>query len=205
MSSTLRAKPNRQIKPKSRQQPSTDQLFIVVITALTVLIVGALVALNWLGNQPRITPAAMVDASALLPLAVPVAPLHGIHDMQNMPQLPAQGHPQAADVPQANVDLPLLRWDWGTIPRQPVVSQTFPIQNTGSQPLLITSVVTSCGCTTADLSASLIPAGQRADLTVIFDPNFHDTSGPVTRLVWLETNDPDMPVVELRMDAVVRP
>ncbi len=181
----------------------TDRPFVVAIVAMTLVIVGALVALNWLGNQPRITPA--VDTGTLLPLAVPVAPLHGIHDMQNMPQLPAQGHAVAGDVPQANVDLPLARWDWGTIPRQPVVTQVFPIQNTGDQPLLISSVVTSCGCTTADLSASLIPAGQRADLTVIFDPDFHDTSGPVTRLVWLETNDPDMPVVELRMDAVVRP
>lgn len=205
MSSTGRTKQTQRVTSKSRQRGKTDRMFILVISAVTVLIVGALVALNWLGNQPRITPAVAVDASALLPLAVPVAPLHGIHDMQNMPQLPAQGHAVAGDVPQANVDLPLARWDWGTIPRQPVVTQVFPIQNTGDQPLLISSVVTSCGCTTADLSASLIPAGQRADLTVIFDPDFHDTSGPVTRLVWLETNDPDMPVVELRMDAVVRP
>jgi len=205
MSSTVRTKQTGRVAPKNRQQRKTDRMFTLVISALTILIVGTVVALNWLGNQPRIDPAVIVDASSLLPLAVPVAPIHGIHDMQNLPQLPAQGHPQAADVPQANVDLPLLRWDWGTIPRQPVVFQTFPIQNTGNQPLLITSVVTSCGCTTADLSASLIPAGQRADLTVIFDPDFHVTSGPVTRLVWLETNDPDLPVVELRMDAVVRP
>lgn len=205
MSSTLRAKPNRRIEPKNRQQRSTDRLFIVVITALTLVILEALVTLNWLSNQPRSTPAAPVDANALLPLAPPVAPIRGVHDMQNMPQLPAQGRPLAADVPQPNVDLPLVRWDWGTIPRRPVVSQTFPIQNQGTQPLLITNVVTSCGCTSADLSASLIPAGQRADLVVLFDPDFHDTSGPVTRLVWLETNDPDMPVVELRMDAVVRP
>ena len=66
-------------------------------------------------------------------------------------------------------------------------------------------MVTSCGCTTAELSSSVIPAGQRADLVVTFDPNFHETSGPVTRLVWLETNDPDMPVVELRLDANVLP
>lgn len=185
------------------QGQGSNRLFVVAIAAMTLVVVGALVTLNWLGSQPRINPTATVDASALLPLAVPVAPIHGIHDMQNLPQLPAQS--QAANLPQANVDLPLLRWDWGTIPRQSVATQTFPIQNTGTQPLRIIRVATSCGCATADLSASLIPAGQRADLTVIFDPNFHDTSGPVTRLVWLETNDPDMPVVELRLDAVVRP
>lgn len=187
------------------RQRRTDLTFALAIISLTVLIVAALVVLNWLGSQPRIVPTAPdLAPEALLPLAEPVGPIQGFHNMQHMPQLPAQSLP-AVEGPQANIDLPLTRWDWGTIPRQPLVRQTFPIQNKGDQPLLITNVVTSCGCTTADLTSSLIPAGQRADLTVVFDPDFHEASGPVTRLVWLETNDPDMPVVELRLDAVVKP
>ncbi len=70
--------------------------------------------------------------------------------------------------------------------------------------LEISSVVTSCGCTTANLSSSVISPGTRADLTVVFDPDYHDTVGPVTRVVWLETNDPDQPVVEVGFDANVR-
>ena len=35
--------------------------------------------------------------------------------------------------------------------------------------------------------------GQRADLTVTFDANFHETHGEVTRLVWFATNDPTQP------------
>jgi thioredoxin reductase len=45
------------------------------------------------------------------------------------------------------------------------------------------------------LSSSVIPPGTRADLTVVFDLDYHDTEGPVTRVVWLETNDPDQPDV----------
>ncbi len=145
-----------------------------------------------------------MDASTLLPLADPVNPIHGFHDMPRIPNGPIPTQTVADGAPRAQVDLPLTFWDWGKIPPKPPVQQTFPIQNTGDQPLLITSVVTSCGCTTADLSSSVIPPGTRADVVVTFDPDYHkNTFGPVTRIVWLKTNDPAMPLVELRADANV--
>lgn len=183
---------------------SLDWIVLAILVAVTVLVLGLLALSNWMSSRPA-TSAAAVDQTNLLPLAQPVNPIAGFHDMEHMPNPNAPGQPVEASVPQANVDLPVLSWDWGDIARVPPVQQTFPIQNTGDQPLLITNVVTSCGCTTAHLSSSVIPAGQRADLLVTFDPNFHETSGPVTRLVWLETNDPDLPVVELRLDANVVP
>jgi hypothetical protein len=45
--------------------------------------------------------------------------------------------------------------------------------------------------------------GQRADLTVTFDPDFHATQGPVVRLVWFATNDPTQPWAEVRLTADV--
>ncbi len=69
----------------------------------------------------------------------------------------------------------------------------------------IGNLVTSCDCTIAELSSRLIPPGQRADLTVTFDPDFHETHGEVTRLVWFATNDPTQPWVELRIEADVQP
>ena len=187
-----------------RSHQTTDRTFLFVLIGASFLILGIVALANWASSRPA--PAAQAaDPAQLLPLAEPVNPIAGFHDMENMPNPNAAAHPVEAGVPQANVDLPVPRWDWGDIPRMPAVQQTFPIQNTGNEPLMISNVVTSCGCTTAELSSSVIPSGQRADLVVTFDPNFHDTSGPVTRLVWLETNDPDMPVVELRMDANVLP
>jgi hypothetical protein len=183
---------------------SLDWIVLGILVAVTVLVLGLLAFGNWMRSGP-LAPRGAADPTGLLPLAQPVNPIAGFHDMEHMPNPNMPGQAVAASVPQANIDLPVLRWDWGAIPRMPHVQYTFPIQNTGNQPLLITSVVTSCGCTTADLSSSVIPAGQRADLVVTFDPNFHETSGPVTRLVWLETNDPDLPVVELRLDANVLP
>jgi hypothetical protein len=186
----------------------SDRTVIVSMVGITVLILGIVALLSWATSRSLapVEAAAAVNTSTLLPLAAPVNPIAGGHDMNNLPDS-SQIHPHtlAADEPQPNVDLPLLRWDWGTIPVIPPVAQTFPIQNTGDEPLIITSVVSSCGCTTASLSSSVIPPGQRADLKVVFDPNFHETVGPVTRLVWLQTNDPDQPLIEIRLDANVTP
>ena len=184
-----------------------DRKVIMVIGVITLLILSIVVMLNWKVGRalPPRDEAVALDPATLLPLAAPVNPIIGGHDMNNLPDS-NNIHPYtlADDVPQPNVDLPLARWDWGTIPAIPPVSQTFPIQNSGEQPLLITSVVTSCGCTIAALSSSVIPPGQRADLKVTFDPNFHESGGPVRRLVWLKTNDPDLPLIEIRLDANVQ-
>ena len=199
-SSGLHHKPGR---VKSR---INDRVVLALIIGGTVFVLGLILVINWATNRPTDAAAASitaVDAAELLPLASPVNPIVGGHDMNNMPDPTRKG--SVVTGAQTNVSLPLLQWDWGTIPAIPPVSQTFPIQNIGEKSLLITNVVTSCGCTVAALSSSVIPPGQRADLKVTFDPNFHATQGPVTRLVWLETNDPDQPVVELRMDANVTP
>ena len=78
------------------------------------------------------------------------------------------------------------------------------MQNTGTADLEIGNLVTSCGCTAAELSSDVIPPGQRADLTVTFDADFHETGGQVTRLAWFATNDPAQPWAEVRITADVR-
>jgi hypothetical protein len=186
---------------------NSDRTFLYILAAFFLVVVAVIFFLNRPASPAPVAgppPAATFDESELLPLAEPVKPIHGFHDMPRIPQGPIPTRTVAENAPQANVDLPLTRWDWGTIPRKPPVSQNFPIQNTGTEPLVISNVVTSCGCTTADLSSSVIPPGQRADLLVTFDPDYHkDAVGPVTRIVWVETNDPDMPLLELRVDANV--
>ena len=127
----------------------------------------------------------------------------GIHDMRNQPQA-STPREVPADQPQPNVDTPQLSYKFGSVSRRPKVQQTFPIQNKGDEPLVVSWVGTSCGCTVGQLSSSVIPPGQRADLTVIFDTAFHaETVGPVTRVVWVDSNDPDQPRLEFRIEANV--
>lgn len=211
MRTSAAAHPRRAPRPAHRRRRVDDRTVIGFILGATLLILGLMALISWTSSRAQtlsgtVSGATNIDPAALLPLAAPVDPVVGGHDMSNLPDVNAvRAGAVTRSGPQPDVDVPRLRWDWGTIPPVPAMEQTFPIQNQGDEPLLITNVVTSCGCTTAALSSSVIPAGQRADLKVFFDPNFHRTAGPVTRLVWLETNDPDMPLVEIRLDANVTP
>jgi hypothetical protein len=169
---------------------------VVILVAFNLLQSGA--------GASRPEPSRSEKVSDLLPLAEGKQPLRGGHDMARIPQqTPApQPAPEGAALPR--LDLPSSSHDFGTTPKHPDVAHVFAVQNTGTTDLMISNLVTSCGCTTAELSSSIIPPGQRADLTVTFDPDFHVTQGPVVRLVWFATNDPTQPWAEVRVMADVQ-
>lgn len=100
-------------------------------------------------------------------------------------------------------------YDWGNIPiNGGNVTKKFSIRNTGSDPLQLTNIRTSCHCTTASViiggkeSPSFgmsgtsqwvgkVKPGQEATLNVVFDPLFHGPqgTGPINRYISVETND----------------
>lgn len=210
MSANAKSYKRKSRSPKIRRKKTGAVSWLVLIGGALLIIGGIGIVVNETGLfqsdwQGAVTDARTLDAGELLPLAEPVNPIDGFHDMQNMPDPNTPGKQVPADQPQANVSIPVTAYDFGTIPSGPGnVSQVFHIQNTGNQPLEISSVVTSCGCTQGLLSSSVIPPGTRAELTAIFDPDFHDTTGPVKRVIWLETNDPDQPVAEVSFTANVQ-
>jgi len=143
------------------------------------------------------------ELSALLPLAEPEGALTGIHDVELIPQQTPAPQPAPSGVPVAQLEMPSASYDFGRISTRGNVAHVFAVQNTGTADLVVSNLVTSCGCTIAELSSSVIPPGQRADLSVVFDPDFHEVQGEVTRLVWFATNDPTQPWVEVRITADV--
>ena len=112
-----------------------------------------------------------------------------------------------------NVPVALLNeteFDWGKIPRHTPVKQDFILSNPGSSNLEVTKIMTSCGCTTAelwigdtksDLPAS-IPPGSEGVVKVIFDPAVMKSRGKVKRAVRIETNEPNNPflIINLQSD-----
>jgi hypothetical protein len=56
--------------------------------------------------------------------------------------------------------------DFGTVPQGKPVYHFFEIVNTGSTPLKIDNIVTSCGCTTPEWSKEPIPAGGSTKVKV---------------------------------------
>lgn len=124
---------------------------------------------------------------------------------------------------QVNMQVAESRYDWGTIDiNGGVVNKTFSIENTGSSPLKLYDVVTSCMCTTAQLktpsqtskqfgmhekstSVFEVQPGETAELVVEFDPLFHGPSGvgPISRTVTVNTNDANQPALSFHLSANV--
>lgn len=110
-------------------------------------------------------------------------------------------------------------YDWGTIDiNGGMATKTFEFENKGSSPLKLYGLKTSCACTTGqiiiggqaykkigmhdnDTTIYELNPGEKAELSVEFDPLYHGPSGvgPVTRLVAMNTNDPEMPVLQFQL------
>jgi hypothetical protein len=152
-----------------------------------------------------VEPSRNEDPANLQPLAKTGNPLYGEHDMELIPQQTPAPSSAPLNEPTPLVDIPNTQHDFGRVPSRRDVAHVFAVQNTGNDDLVISSLVTSCGCTTAELSSNVIPPGERADLTVYFDANYHQTRGEVVRSVWFATNDPTYPWGEVRVTANVVP
>ncbi|MDO8599794.1 MAG: DUF1573 domain-containing protein [bacterium] len=127
--------------------------------------------------------------------------------------------------PSSNVKavIPEFSFDWGTIPYSGGNAvKTFIIKNEGTEILKLQNIKTSCTCTRAQISTEQgkspyftmhsisswlgeVAPGKEAQLAVIFDPAFHGPSGtgPITRLISVETNDKNKPKLEFSLKGVV--
>ncbi len=128
-------------------------------------------------------------------------PIVAVHEMGEGPAIPFL--PQ--DQPQPDIVLPQTKFNFGLIGAKDVVEQTFIVRNEGDAPLTISRAYTTCGCTTAEISASVIPPGKVATVRIVFDAGFHDAAGQtVRRGVILENNDPMQPQAEIWVQASVK-
>ncbi|MCL6642397.1 MAG: DUF1573 domain-containing protein [Candidatus Bipolaricaulota bacterium] len=111
------------------------------------------------------------------------------------------------------IEVSSAAYDFGTIAGTAQVETTVSIHNAGESPLEILSVTTSCGCTKAQLTDEKIEPGQTTTLKIIFDASSHigERKAPltepeaVTHVVYLRTNDPARPEVEIEIRAMVMP
>lgn len=59
--------------------------------------------------------------------------------------------------------------DFGNIKQGDVIEHTFPFENTGNLPLVISNVQTTCGCTATEWPTEPIAPGDSASITARFD------------------------------------
>jgi hypothetical protein len=103
-----------------------------------------------------------------------------------------------------------------------VVSRSFELRNEGKADLVIEGISTSCGCTTAQLVvggvespifgmhenpewSGVLAPGESGELRVFFDPAHHgpEGTGPFTRFVLIESNDPINGRIKVKLEGEV--
>lgn len=96
-------------------------------------------------------------------------------------------------------------WDFGEMPYEKV-EKVFTLKNTGNALLEIKGISTSCGCTNGIVEEETIMPGKSTNLLVTFDPNLMDEEvlGEALRVVYIKSNDPNQPEVEVKIRAEVR-
>lgn len=124
---------------------------------------------------------------------------------------------------EAKADIAEKQFDWGNIDYDgPKATKIFTIKNSGTKPLQLTKIKTSCHCTTAQLSidnnksplfgmnasapwVGTVAPGKEAQLEVVFDQTFHGPSGIglVERFVSVETNDAAQPKIDFSLAGIV--
>lgn len=78
------------------------------------------------------------------------------------------------------------------------------VRNNGWRVLRIRGVSSSCGCTTATIEATHVPPRRGTRLSITFDPAAHGPEvGPARHAVYVRTDDPRTPEVEIEVRAVV--
>ncbi len=84
-----------------------------------------------------------------------------------------------------------------TVQSGSLVSHSFVVTNVGDEPLNITDVRTSCGCTTAALAKRDLAPGESVNVEATV--NTTGFSGTVTRTVSVSSNDPSTPTAVLQI------
>lgn len=95
--------------------------------------------------------------------------------------------------PKISVDNP--SYDFGQVVAGLAVSHTFLLTNEGDEPLVITGVTTSCGCTTTALAKTTLAPGESVELAALVDTS--GFAGAIAKTITVASNDPE--TSELRL------
>jgi len=107
----------------------------------------------------------------------------------------------AAGAPKIEVAEPA--YNFGTALSGPPISHVFMIKNVGNGPLDIRNVASSCGCTAAKPSKTILAPGEVSTIAASVDTHFE--RGHSLSVITLATNDPANPSLQLKIEGVIKP
>lgn len=109
--------------------------------------------------------------------------------------------PSKAEMDGARITFEKLVHDYGTIKKGGDGNCVFEFTNNGNEPLIISGVRASCGCTTPSWTKAPIMPGQSGQVKVRY--NTHNVGG-FTKSVTVTSNAVDSPRVVLKVKGQVK-
>ena len=98
----------------------------------------------------------------------------------------AMAQEQTETKPGPQITLEEKTFNFGDIQQGDQVEHIFAFENTGTAPLILTNVQTTCGCTVPKWPREPIPPGQKAEILVKFDST--GKIGKVNKVVKIVSN-----------------
>ena len=106
---------------------------------------------------------------------------------------------QEAEGPRIRVEP--TTFDFGKVRPGRSLRKEFRLRNLGDRPLVIERVSRSCRCTSAEVEEATLAPGQSTPLRVGLETP--ERSGPLEEQVLVRSNDPETPLLEIRLLATV--
>lgn len=90
--------------------------------------------------------------------------------------------------------------DYGEIERGSDGIRIFEFVNSGNQPLVISKVYSSCGCTIPKKPEAPIAPGEKGEIQVKYDTN---RVGPIRKTITVNSNAENTPIVSLKIKGTI--
>lgn len=101
---------------------------------------------------------------------------------------------------QANISFDTLSYDYGTIKKNAPGGSSFSFTNKGNEPLIITKVMSSCGCTVPSYPKTPVMPKQSDVIKVLYNTK---VLGDFSKTINIYTNDPKKSMVVLTIKGIV--
>ena len=101
-------------------------------------------------------------------------------------QAPAAKSAKATKVAGPQIEFSEVKYDFGTIKQGDIVDHTFSFKNVGTQPLLISNITASCGCTTPTYTKEPVMPGKTGTISAKF--NSAGKSGMQNKVLTIDSN-----------------
>lgn len=102
-----------------------------------------------------------------------------------------------SSVSKGNIEFIASSYDFGTIEEGKIIEHSFEFVNSGESPVIVSRVVTSCGCTTSDFTTTPVLPGEKGNVTVKFDSN--GQAGKQQKIITIQSNaENNIETIELK-------